>query len=121
MEPVTNIFIESCFLGLKRLGTLAERATSGYNFLVAQVLPNLRLKVLFFGRLRELTGIAEESVEIPGGFTLAGLFERYADRFPKLRPFRGSLVASRNEEFASWDSIVAEGDTIAFLPPVSGG
>jgi molybdopterin synthase sulfur carrier subunit len=109
------------FLGLSRLGSLVERASSGYNFSVAQVLPNLRLKVLFFGRLRELTGIAEESVEIPDGFTLAGLFDRYADRFPKLRPFRGSLVASRNEEFASWDSLVAEGDTIAFLPPVSGG
>jgi len=30
-------------------------------------------------------------------------------------------VASRNEEFAAWDTPVSEGDTIAFLPPVSGG
>lgn len=85
------------------------------------VLRNLRVKVLFFGPLRELTGIAEDALEIPQGATLAELFDRYADRFPNLAAYRLSLVASRNEEFASWDTPLAEGDTIAFLPPVSGG
>jgi molybdopterin synthase sulfur carrier subunit len=100
---------------------LAGRAASGYNFQVAHVLPNLRVKVLFFGRARELTGVAEEAVELPNGTTLANLFDRYAARFPKLAAFRASLVASRNEEFASWDTPLIENDTIAFLPPVSGG
>jgi molybdopterin converting factor subunit 1 len=103
------------------LGLLAGRATSGYNFPVPHVLPNLRVKVLFFGPLRELTGIAEDVVEISGGATLAELFDRYAGRFPNLAAYRMSLVASRNEEFASWDTPLAEDDTIAFLPPVSGG
>ena len=85
------------------------------------VLPNLRVNVLFFGRVRELIGIAEDSVELPNGTTLAGLFDRYAARFPKLAAFRASLVPSRNEEFASWDTPLTEDDTIAFLPPVSGG
>jgi molybdopterin converting factor subunit 1 len=85
------------------------------------VLPNLRVKVLFFGRVRELTGIAEEAVEIPHGSTLADLFERYAARFPQLAGFRASLVASRNQEFTSWDTYLSADDDIAFLPPVSGG
>jgi molybdopterin synthase sulfur carrier subunit len=88
---------------------------------VPPVLRNLRVKVLLFGPLRELTGIAEETLEIPEGATLAELFDSYADRFPNLAAYRLSLVASRNEEFASWDTPLAEGDTIAFLPPVSGG
>jgi molybdopterin synthase sulfur carrier subunit len=88
---------------------------------VPQVLPNLRLTVLFFGRLRELTRMAEESLETPTGTTIADLFDRYASRFPALRAFRASMVASRNEDFASWDSALSDGDTIAFLPPVSGG
>jgi molybdopterin converting factor subunit 1 len=103
------------------LRSLAGRATSGYNFLVPNVLRNLRVTVLFFGPLRELTGIAEEAVEICEGAALAQLFDRYAGRFPNLAVYRASLVASRNEEFASWDTPLAEGDTIAFLPPVSGG
>jgi molybdopterin converting factor subunit 1 len=85
------------------------------------VLPNVRVQVLFFGQVRELTAIAVETIEIPDGTSLADLFDRYAARFPKLTAFRSSLVASRNQEFTNWDTRLAEDDTIAFLPPVSGG
>jgi molybdopterin converting factor subunit 1 len=88
---------------------------------MARVSTNVRVKVLFFGRLRELIGVAEESGELPEGTTLAQVFERYAERFPKLTGFRNSMVVSRNQEFAAWDTRVAAGDEIAFLPPVSGG
>jgi molybdopterin converting factor subunit 1 len=77
--------------------------------------------VLFFGRVRELTGMTEEASEIPNGTTLADLFGRYSARFPDLAGFRSSIVASRNEEFAAWETLLADDDTIAFLPPVSGG
>jgi molybdopterin converting factor subunit 1 len=85
------------------------------------VLPNLRVQVLFFGRIRELTGITEEFIDIPQGATLADLFDRYQGRFPSLAGFRASLVASRNQEFASWETPLSAGDDVAFLPPVSGG
>jgi len=81
----------------------------------------VRVKVLFFGRLRELIGVGEETGELPQGLTLAQVFERYAKRYPKLTGFRGSMVVSRNQEFAAWDTRIAAGDEIAFLPPVSGG
>lgn len=100
---------------------LVGHVGSGYNFPVSPVLFNLRVNVLFFGPMRELTGIAEEAIELPTGTTLAEVFDRYCARFPKLAGFRASLVASRNQEFATWDARVANNDTIAFLPPVSGG
>ncbi len=85
------------------------------------VLPSVRVKVLFFGRIRELTGLSEETGEISEGATLGDLLERYIQRFPQLEGFRASLVASRNQEFAPWDTRITSGDEIAFLPPVSGG
>ena len=88
---------------------------------MVQVSTTVRVKVLFFGRLRELIGVAEEIGEFPEGLTLAELFSRYAKRHPKLTGFRGSMVVSRNQEFAAWDTRIAAGDEIAFLPPVSGG
>lgn len=100
---------------------LAGRVASGYNFRVSHVLSNLRVNVLFFGPLRELTGMAEETIEFPAGTTLAQIFDNYCVRFPKLAGFRASLVASQNQEFAPWDARVSNNDTIAFLPPVSGG
>jgi molybdopterin converting factor subunit 1 len=77
--------------------------------------------VLFFGRVRELAGHTEETGELPEGATIADLFDRYVRRFPALAGFRSSLVASRNQEFAAWDTQLADGDEVAFLPPVSGG
>ena len=85
------------------------------------VSPSVRVKVLFFGRLRELTGLSEENEEVSEGATLSDLLERYIRRYPQLAGFRASLVASRNQEFAAWDTRIASGDEIAFLPPVSGG
>jgi len=88
---------------------------------MARVSSSVRVRVLFFGRLRELTGLAEETEELPAGATLVQVFDRYAERYPKLAGFRNSMVVSRNQEFAAWDTRVVAGDEIAFLPPVSGG
>jgi molybdopterin converting factor subunit 1 len=85
------------------------------------VSPSVRVKVLFFGRVRDLTGLSEETGEISEGATLGDLLERYVQRFPQLTGFRASLVASCNQEFTAWDTRITSGDEIAFLPPVSGG
>lgn len=81
----------------------------------------MRVRVLFFGRLKEITGVAEEDVEISEGARVEDLFERYGRRFPKLAEFRPSIAASVNQEYAAWRAPLAVGDEVAFLPPVSGG
>ena len=81
----------------------------------------MRIKVLFFGMLKDLAGTPEELAEFQDGATLGGVFEHYAGRFPRLREMAGSIVLARNHEFANPSVVVREGDEIAFLPPVSGG
>jgi molybdopterin converting factor subunit 1 len=102
-------------------GLLARLANAGYNSLVAPVSQTVRVKVLFFGRLKELAGRGEEVAEISEAATIEQLFALYASRHPELAKFRSSLVASRNQEFAGWDTPLHSGDEVAFLPPVSGG
>jgi molybdopterin converting factor subunit 1 len=85
------------------------------------VSPVIRVRVLFFGQLREFVGFGEEINDLPENATISDIFESYERRHPKLCEFRRSVVASRNQEFAPWDSTIAPGDEIAFLPPVSGG
>lgn len=80
-----------------------------------------RVKVLFFGRLREIVGRAEDSAELPEGSPIEALFSRYGASHPELARFRTSLVASHNREFAAWSTPLHSGDEVAFLPPVSGG
>lgn len=81
----------------------------------------VRVKVLFFGRLKEIVGRSEDSIEVADGAPIEALFLQYGTRHPDLERFRPSLVASRNQEFAAWSTPLHAGDEIAFLPPVSGG
>jgi MoaE-MoaD fusion protein len=94
---------------------------AGYNFSMPNAVPAIRVKVLFFGRLKEIAGRAEDSVDVPEPATVEELFSHYAARQPELLRFRASLVASRNQEFVAWNTSLHSGDEIAFLPPVSGG
>jgi molybdopterin converting factor subunit 1 len=81
----------------------------------------MRVRVLFFGQLKDIVGRAEEQAELSEGARVEDLFARYGNRFPKLAEFRASVVASVNQEFAEWRAPLAAGDEVAFLPPVSGG
>ncbi|HEV2521092.1 MAG TPA: MoaD family protein [Candidatus Acidoferrales bacterium] len=81
----------------------------------------MRVRVLFFGRLKDIVGRAEEQAEVSDGARVEDLFERYGRNFPELARFRASVVASVNQEFAEWRAPLASGDEVAFLPPVSGG
>jgi molybdopterin converting factor subunit 1 len=79
------------------------------------------VRVLFFGRLKEIVGVAEDSAEFTAGARVADVFARYGTRFPELERFRPSVAAAVNQEYSEWTAPVASGDEVAFLPPVSGG
>ncbi len=81
----------------------------------------MRVRVLFFGRLKDIVGKSEEDAELSDGARVEDLFARYGRSFPELAKFRPSVVASVNQEFAEWRAPLASGDEVAFLPPVSGG
>src|SRR5260370_37422934 len=81
----------------------------------------MRVRVLFFGQLKEIVGRGEDYAELMDGARLEDLFASYGQRYPKLAGFRHSLVAAVNQSLVDWASPLAMGDEVAFLPPVSGG
>jgi molybdopterin synthase catalytic subunit len=80
----------------------------------------IAVRVRFFARLRELAGIEIEVLHVPPGATLADAYEASRAMHPALPP-RESVRAALNQEFADWTTQVADGDEVAFIPPVSGG
>ena len=81
----------------------------------------MRIHVLFFGMLRDLTGCSEESLDLPDGARLETVFDHYASQFPRLREMASSIVLARNQEFAGPEAVLGDGDEVALMPPVSGG
>ena len=81
----------------------------------------MRVTVQVFARLRELAGTSEWTCEVPAGATIADVWQHSASAHPALSAFLASVSCARNEDFARMSSAVQDGDTIAFLPPVSGG
>ncbi len=81
----------------------------------------MRVKVLFFGMLKDIAGRSREVVDVPDGATVGDVFEHFAGSFPRLKEYEKSIVMARNQEFSRPDEPVAADDEIAFMPPVSGG
>jgi molybdopterin synthase catalytic subunit len=81
----------------------------------------VRVKVLFFGMLKDIVGRSEDHIEVADGARVESVFTRYARDFPRLTDLEPSIVLACNHEFCDRSAAVREGDEIAFLPPVSGG
>jgi len=81
----------------------------------------MRVRVLFFGMLREIVGCAEDTAELAAGARVEDLFTQYGGKHPRFAQMRASVVASVNQEFSEWHAPLSAGDEVAFLPPVSGG
>jgi len=81
----------------------------------------VRVRVLFFGMLKDIVGRSEDHIEVADGARLESVFERYAQQFPRLGALKSSIVLASNHQFCEPSAAVSDGDEIAFLPPVSGG
>lgn len=81
----------------------------------------MRIRVLFFGQLKDIVGSAEESLDVPSGASLGTVFEHYKATHPRIAGLERSIVLACNHQFASPSTGLSEGDEVALLPPVSGG
>ena len=81
----------------------------------------MQVRILFFGMLKDMAGRGCDLLTLPEHATLGDVVFHYEKITPKLREIAASIAISINQEFATPDSPLKEGDEVAFLPPVSGG
>lgn len=78
----------------------------------------MRVSVLLFGVLREKAGRARLAVEVPDGATVA---DAVAAAGLDAATLQRSVRPAANREYCEWSRLLAEGDEVALIPPVSGG
>ena len=81
----------------------------------------MRIRVRLFAIQRELAGSREVALELGEGATIEDGWSALVERFPVLAPGRPSVRFARNGEYADPDTMLADGDELACIPPVSGG
>lgn len=81
----------------------------------------MRVRVLFFGILKDVVGKALDSIELPEGTSVRDVLARYQSQFPKLQELVASLAIAVNQQYAGPDTKLKPDDEVALLPPVSGG
>jgi MoaE-MoaD fusion protein len=81
----------------------------------------MRVRVLFFGMLKDVAGKSSDSLDLPDGASLSDLLQHYETLAPRLERLLPSLAFAVNQQYAGPDTRLHSGDEVALLPPVSGG
>lgn len=79
----------------------------------------IRVTVRCFAAVREALGQDLLAIDLPAGSTTAALRERLVARSPLLA--RLPVAYAVNRSYAGPDSVLADGDEVALIPPISGG
>lgn len=84
-------------------------------------IPLMRVRVLFFGILKDVVGRSSDVVELPDRASIRDLLAHYETKIPRLKESLPSVALALNQQYASVDSELNGDDEVALLPPVSGG
>jgi molybdopterin synthase sulfur carrier subunit len=80
-----------------------------------------RVRVLLFGAFQDAAGAAEFERELPRALTVDELWQSLRAERPALGALAPQRLNAVNLDFSSGDRVLADGDEVAFFPPVSGG
>ena len=81
----------------------------------------MRVNIRVFARLRDIIGVAELDRDVPTGTTAKKIWDDLVEEFPDISTYTGSISTAVNAEYAKMETVLNDGDEVAFLPPVSGG
>jgi molybdopterin synthase catalytic subunit len=82
----------------------------------------MKITILLFATLKDLAGRGRLTLTLENpAATIADVRSRLGTEFPHMQKHVAAAIAARNQEYALPGDPVADGDEIAFFPPVSGG
>ena len=80
---------------------------------------SLQIQVVYFAKLRELTGLDQEAFSMMKGSNPTDVLESINERHQI--DIGSNFKIAVNDEFSDWDIKLNDGDRVVFIPPVTGG
>jgi MoaE-MoaD fusion protein len=81
----------------------------------------MRVRVLFFGILKDLAQRTNDTLELREGATVREMLAQCELQIPQIKASLPSSAVAVNQHYADAETRLKPGDEIALLPPVSGG
>ena len=81
----------------------------------------MRVNLLYFASFRDAAGLSEQVRELPEGTRVRQLWDSISREVPRLGAFPAMPPAAVNREYVEGETVLRDGDEVAFLPPVAGG
>ncbi|MFT5525068.1 MAG: molybdopterin converting factor subunit 1 [Pirellulaceae bacterium] len=81
----------------------------------------MKISVRLFAAVRDSLGQSEVSVDLPDGATVAILRTTLQQQYPDLETLFARAIFAIKEEYARDDTTLNNDETVACIPPVSGG
>lgn len=81
----------------------------------------MQVQVLFFGVLKDILSRDRDAVDLPDQAPVALLLDHYRKGTTHSLDIWSALAVAVNQQYVSSSHLLAEGDEVALLPPVSGG
>ena len=88
---------------------------------VRDTLRSMRVRVLFFGVLKEIAGKSADEIDVRDGASVRDVLLHYQSQIPQLQASLSSIALAVNQQYTGADTKLKANDEIALLPPVSGG
>jgi molybdopterin synthase catalytic subunit/molybdopterin converting factor small subunit len=82
---------------------------------------SVHIRLELMGRAAVDAGARSLELDLPAGATAADAVERLVAKHPSLSWLRRVARPAVNFEYVGWEHPLADGDEVAFIPPVSGG
>src|SRR5258708_32482339 len=81
----------------------------------------MRVRVLFFGMLKELVAKASDSIEMPDGALVRDVLAHYEARIPRLKESLPSLALAVKQQYAGPEPKLKADAEVALSPPSTCG
>ncbi len=81
----------------------------------------MKVDVLLFAQLADGAGSQRLAVELAEGATVAELLEELGRTHPAIATYRARIAVAVDEAYCSTATVLRSGQTVALIPPVSGG
>ena len=84
-------------------------------------MPAMKVRLLFFAVLRDIAGTDARELTLDDGTTAHDVWQWLRGAYAQLADYTQPPMIAVNESYAAPETVLRDGDELAFIPPVAGG